>query len=99
MRYVVVLSKNTSVTEQGMKTICKSPHTGQTSSKRVLALAFGAAAILLAFIMAFFKAVPDGMVTIITTFAVISGGNQALATSKMETQNVDNNRTKDRFGA
>lgn len=73
-----------------MKTIFKGK-SGRTSSKRILSFAFGCAAIALAFVYIFSDNIAherrQGVSNIIITFALISCGNQALATSKFESKN------------
>lgn len=71
-----------------MKTICKAPNSNQTSSKRVLSLAFGASSIILAFLYIFSDNIADerrqGVSNIIITFALLSTGTQALTTKYFE---------------
>jgi hypothetical protein len=57
-----------------MKNILKCPHSGKTSSKRLLSLAFGIVAIILSFLGVWFTV----DTSIIITFATLSLGNQAL---------------------
>lgn len=68
-----------------MKTLFKGAN-GRTSSKRLLAFAFGLASIVLAFLYLYSDNIAEerrqGVSNIIITFALISCGNQALATSK-----------------
>lgn len=75
-----------------MKNLCKSPHSGQTSSKRVLSLLFGIAAIALAFCYIYSDNIAmerrQGVSNIIITFALLSGVNQGLATKIFETKSA-----------
>lgn len=84
-----------------MKTICKSPYTGQTSSKRVIALCFGAVAILLAIayitLFVVLDKVPENMIELITLFTLTSAGNQAMATGKVESSGKIEKESKPKF--
>lgn len=77
-----------------MKNVFKSPSTGQTSSKRVLSLAFGAAAIIGFFCFIYSSNIAEerrqGVSNIIVTFIMASAGLQGLAINQFEKTKKDN---------
>lgn len=70
-----------------MKNIIQEPN-GKWCSKRILALGFGIAAIIAAF-------VPHVSEAVVITFATISMGTHTLTAKQFENCHVDNYSTKD----